>query len=393
MQRSDFTKDAPGQLVPIGGTLAFVPNPLPPALSWDDETLGIVSTAERALGQLAAIGNWLPNPHLLIRPFLRREAVLSSRIEGTQASISDLVLFEVDPEIEQRVPDVREVQNYIQALDYGMERVQTLPLSLRLIRELHAKLMAGVRGADRFPSEFRTTQVWIGSPGCPIEQATHVPPPPDSSMHTALDALEQYLHTSSALPPVVRLALIHYQFEAIHPFTDGNGRIGRLLITLMLCLERVLPQPLLYLSAYFDRHRQAYYDHLRDVSRRGEWMAWVRFFARGVAQEAMDAVGRARRLFDLRQEYIEAVRTARASALLTKLIENLFDRPAVSIAMVRQWLGVTAATAQKHVDRLVQAGILEEVTGRQRYRYYLAKGIVQAIDEPSSDSSAGEPAT
>ncbi len=383
MGPSDFTKDAPGRLVPIAKTVAFAPDVLPPRLAWDDETLGLVGAAERALGQLASLGRSLPNPHLLIGPFVRREAVLSSQIEGTQASVSDLVLFEVDPDVEQSIPDVREVYNYIQALDYGLERVKTLPLSLRLIRELHEKLMAGVRGADRLAGQFRTTQVWIGPQGCAIEEAIHVPPPPDQSMHDALRALERFLHAPSPLPPVVRLALVHYQFEAIHPFTDGNGRIGRLLITLMLCLEGILPQPLLYLSAYFQRHRQAYYDHLRDVSRQGAWIPWIRFFARGVAQEAMDAVGRAERLAQLRQQYLESIRTARTSALLTKLIENLFARPAVSIAAVRQWLGVTPATAQKHVDRLVQAGILREITGRRRYRVYLAQGILQAIREPS----------
>lgn len=390
MERRDFSEDAPGRLAVVGNTVAFVPNDLPPRLTWDDETFGLVGAAERALGQLAAIGRGFANPHLLMRPFIRREAVLSSRIEGTQASVSDLVLFEIDPEVEQRVPDVREVANYIQALEYGLSRVKQIPLSLRLICELHGLLMQGVRGSDRSAGEFRRAQVWIGPPGCAIEQARHVPPPADQTMHACLDSLEKYLHAPSTLPPIVRLALVHYQFEAIHPFNDGNGRVGRLLITLMLCLDGILPQPLLYLSAYFDRCRQEYYDHLRDISRRGEWIAWIRFFAQGVVEEARDAVGRAERLNDLRRQYIEAISTARASALLTKLVDHLFSQPAVSIAVVRQWLDVTAATAQKHVDRLLEHGILEERTGRRRNRYYLAKGIVQAIQEPHAAAANRE---
>jgi Fic family protein len=383
MEAADFTPEAPGRLVRVEGSVAFVPRDLPPPLAWETPTVGLLSAAERALGQLAAMGRTLPNPHLLIRPFMRREAVLSSRIEGTQASVSDLVLFEVYPAQERQTPDVRDVHNYVRALEYGLERVRQLPLWLRLICELHRLLMEGVRGGDRRPGEFRHEQVWIGPPGCSLAEATHVPPPPNDDMRQALYALERFLHEPSDLPPVARLALVHYQFEAIHPFTDGNGRIGRLLITLMLCLDGVLPQPLLYLSAYFDRHRQAYYDSLRDVSRRGDWTGWIRFFAQGVAEEAMDAVDRAKRLTDLRADYIARVRTPRTSALVTQLIEELFARPAISIDMVAKLLDLTPASAQKHVDRLNQAGILEEVTGRRRNRIFLAKEIVQAVQEPS----------
>lgn len=383
MEPADFTSEAPGRLVRVEGSVAFVPRDLPPPLAWDTRTVGLLSAADRALGQLAATGRSLPNPHLLIRPFMRREAVLSSRIEGTQASVSDLVLFEIHPAQERQTPDVREVSNYVRALEYGLDRVHRLPLSLRLMRELHSSLMEGVRGGDRFPGEFRREQVWIGPPGCSLAEATHVPPPPNDDMHQALYALERFLHTPSDLPPIARLALVHYQFEAIHPFSDGNGRIGRLLITLMLCLDGILPQPLLYLSAYFDRHRQDYYDHLRDVSRRGDWTGWIRFFAQGVAEEAMDAVDRAQRLAHLRAQYIQRVRTPRTSALVTRLIEELFARPAISIDMVAQWLDLTPASAQKHVDRLMREGILEEVTGRRRNRIFLAREIIQAVQEPS----------
>jgi len=383
MQASGFKKDSPGRLVPtIGGQKAFVPNDLPPRIVWTGGLVSAVSTADRALGRLAGLGQDMPNPHLLIRPFLRREAVLSSQIEGTQASMPQLLLFEVNEKVEQDVPDVREVANYIRALEHGLKRQRELPLSLRLIREMHRLLLAGVRGEDKRPGEFRTTQVHVGPLGAGIEEATFVPPPPGEELKKALDGLEKYLHAPSNLPPVVRLALVHYQFESIHPFVDGNGRIGRLLISLMLCLEGVLPMPLLYLSAYFQKTRQEYYDELLRANQRGTWNDWLMYFARGVALESMDAVDRARRLKDLQAEYIKKVRTARTSALLTRLVEELFNQPMVTVSKVADLLGVTPNTAQKHIDRLMKHRILREVTGRKRNRIFVAEGIIRSIYEP-----------
>ncbi|MCX5684267.1 MAG: Fic family protein [Planctomycetota bacterium] len=383
MQASDFTKDSPGRLAPtIGGQLAFLPNELPPLLVWNTDLVGCLSAADRALGRLAGLGQDMPNPHLLIRPFLRREAVLSSQIEGTQASMPDLLLFEVNPQVERDMPDVREVSNYVHALEYGLERVKTLPLSLWLIREMHKRLLAGVRGEDNAPGEFRTCQVHIGPRGAGIEQATFVPPPP-SELNRLLGALERYLHEPSDLPPVVRLALVHYQFETIHPFRDGNGRIGRLLISLMLCLEKILPMPLLYLSAYFQRTRQEYYEQLRRASQAGTWNDWLTYFARGVASEAMDAVDRAQRLKGLQARYVRQVRTVRTSALLMQLIEELFNYPMVSTAKVAELLKVTPHTAQTHIDRLAKAGILRETTGQKRNRLFVADGIIKAVYDPT----------
>lgn len=383
MQVSDFTKDSPGKLVPtLGGQRAFVPNELPPQIVWTDELVSTLSTADRALGRLAGLGQDMPNPHLLMRPFLRREAVLSSQIEGTQASMPQLLLFEVNEKIEQDVPDVREVANYVRALEYGLKRQKELPLSLRLIREMHRLLLAGVRGEDKHPGEFRTTQVHIGPIGAGIEQAVFVPSPPGEELKKALGGLEKYLHAPSDLPPVVRLALVHYQFEAIHPFVDGNGRIGRLLISLVLCLEGVLPMPLLYLSAYFQKTRQQYYEQLLRVSQRGTWNDWLLYFARGVALESMDAVDRAQKLKNLQAKYIQKVRTARASALLTRLVEELFNQPMVTMGRVAQLLNVTPNTAQKHIDRLIATGILREATGRKRNRIFVAEGIIKSIYEP-----------
>ena len=394
MQPSDFTKDSPGRLVStIGGQKAFVPNDLPPSIVWTDRLVSAVSSADRALGRLAGLGQDMPNPHLLIRPFLRREAVLSSQIEGTQASMQQLLLFEVNENVEHDVPDVREVANYVRALEHGVERQKHLPLSLRLIREMHRLLLEGVRGEDKQPGQFRTTQVHIGPLDARIGQATFVPAPPGGELIRALDMLEKYLHAPSDLPPIVRLALVHYQFESIHPFVDGNGRIGRLLISLMLCLDGMLPMPLLYLSAYFQRTRAEYYERLLQVSQRGMWNNWLQYFARGVTSESMDAVARAERLKKLQARYIQKVRMVRASALLTRLVEELFNQPMVTMSRVSELLDVTPNTAQKHISRLIAVGVLREVTGKRRNRIFVAEGIIRSIYEPDyqrADLDVGE---
>src|SRR5208337_3753079 len=273
----------------LQGVWAFVPNPLPPELDLSWALVGELSTADWALAELAGVGSTLPNPHLLIGPFVRREAVLSSRIEGTQASLSDLFFFEAAPTQHREPYDVREVANYVDALEYGLKRIETLPFSIRLIRELHEHLMAEVRGGDRAAGEFRRQQNWIGPEGCKIDDATYIPPPP-LELISALGALEGFANSSSNLPPLIRFALLHYQFEAIHPFLDGNGRIGRLLITLKLGSEGLLAQPLLYLSAFFEKHRNQYYRLLLAVTTHGEWGEWIRFFIHGVADQSRDAV-------------------------------------------------------------------------------------------------------
>ena len=305
---------------------AFVPNALEPHLAFPLPLIYTLSQADRALSELAGIARTLPNPHLLIGPFMRREAVLSSKIEGTQASFSDLLFFEAANLREAEVPDVREVDNYVKALEYGLERIRELPVSLRLIREIHGKLLEGVRGEKQTPGEFRRSQNWIGSPGCTLMEATYVPPPVEE-MKKGLYAFEKYLHKQSKLPPLVRLALIHYQFEAIHPFLDGNGRIGRLLTTLLLCTEDILPQPLLYLSAFFERHRKDYYQLLLDVSRTGAWDEWITFFLRAVATQAKDAVLCSDKLLDLWKDYRNRLQETRASAPLFQLVDDLFAYP------------------------------------------------------------------
>jgi len=384
-----FTVHSSGRVIRVGQGQtvywAFVPNPLPPPLTFDAALIRSLSEADRALGELAGLGRTFPNPHLLINPFVRREAVLSSRIEGTQADLRDLYAYEARQlalpgfQPAQEEADVREVFNYVRALEYGLERMNTLPVSLRLIREVHARLMEGVRREHATPGEFRRTQNWIGAPGCTLNGATFVPPPVDE-MHTALDALEKYLHSEDEYPPLVRLAFIHYQFEAIQPFIDGNGRIGRLLLSLLLVHWDLLPLPLLYLSAYFEKHRQAYYDLLLSVSTHGAWREWVEFFLRGVAEQARDAVVRARRLQDLQLAWRTKYQRARGAGLLLGIVDALFAVPVLTPRQVASQLRVSHPAVMNALRRLEQDQIVSEVSGKRRNRLYVAPAIIEALE-------------
>lgn len=361
------------------GYWAFIPDPLEPSLDLDLDMVGALSAADRAISELAGIARTLPNPHLLIRPFMRREAVLSSRIEGTQASLSDLLFFEAASSREHDVPDVREVANYVVSLEYAIHRLETLPLSLRLIREMHERLLDGVRGEAQTPGAFRTTQNWIGPPGCTLMDATFVPPPVEE-MHVALDRFEKHLHADSKLPPLIRMALIHYHFEAIHPFADGNGRIGRLIVVLLMATEGILPFPMLYLSAFFERHRDEYYDRLLAVSQHGRWVPWIRFFLDAVEAQSRDAIRRSDALLALWHRFRDRMQEARASALLLRLVDELFSFPAISTKIASRILEVTPRSAQLNIDKLVDAGIIEEVTGRKRNRIYACREIIDVVE-------------
>jgi Fic family protein len=394
MQPEDFSENKWGELVKAAqGYWAFKPNNLPPNTELTWSLVNALSQADRALANLAGTARNLRNPHLLIRPFIRREAVLSSRIEGTQASLSDLFFFEAAEARGERPnpssSDVSEVANYARSLEYGLERLSTLPLSLRLIREIHRKLLTGVRGQHQTPGEFRLSQNWIGPPGCTLTEAAYVPPPVPE-MEEALDALEKYLHEPSDIPPLIWLAFIHYQFEAIHPFLDGNGRIGRLLTSLLMCSRGLLPQPLLYLSAYFEKHRREYYDGLLSVSQRGYWTAWIEFFLRGVAEQAKDVLLRTERLLNLWQSYREKFSTVRSSSLLQRLIDGLFESPVLTIPRAALLLEITRAAAALHVKRLLEAGILSEIQGRRHPRLFLAESILNAIEDPMDEPSIPE---
>lgn len=380
MRRGDFSDDAWVTLAPImGGEVGCVPRPLPAPIAWSGALVSKLSAADRAVATFAGIGLTLPNQHLLIRPFIRREAVLSSRIEGTLASLSDLLFFEAAPTAPVRRPDVVEVSNYVRALEFGLTRQAELPVSRRLMRELHERLMKGVRGGESDPGNFRSRQNWIGPTGCVLQDATYVPPPVDR-MDACLDELERFIHAENVdTPPLLRIAMIHYQFEAVHPFLDGNGRVGRLLITLLLCIWELLPQPMLYLSAYFERHREEYYRRLLGVSLRGEWEAWLVFFLDGVAEQAGDARDRARQLMELRESLRGRFQKG-GSARLPALIDYLFESPMINVNAVAEHLGVTFRAASQLVDKLVEGGVLTEVTGQSRNRVFTASEILAVVD-------------
>lgn len=390
MRASDFLKGSHGDLLPIGdGLIAFRPRPLPPDITPGWSLMNRLEEATRALYQLAGLRATLPNPHLLLRPFLRREAVTSSRIEGTQASLSDVLLYEAQEDlfdnlpVERRPPsDTREVLNYVLALEHGLARMARFPVSLPLIREMHQILLQGTRGGDKNPGHFRRTQVHIGRPGASKEEATFVPPPPGPELMGCLDALEKYIHAPSPLPHLIRHAMIHYQFEAIHPFMDGNGRIGRILFPLLMAWDGLLPEPMLYLSAFFDRRRDEYYGHLLRVSTEGAWVPWIEYVLTGIAEQSKDALHRSQRLLALQQDYRRRFVEPRASALVHGLVDYLFMSPFLTIKKVSKHLRVSHQAAAKHVGRLVHAGVLEEITGRERNRVFLAREVLSAVDDP-----------
>jgi Fic family protein len=384
MDPKDFRNSSAGRVIRTPKDYwTFIPNPLPPDIQWSSVLISSVAEAERGLGRLESIASTLPSPHILVRPFVRREAVRSSRIEGTRASLSDVYVYEAAQlSFLEPTTDVGEVHNYVKALDYGIERLGSLPVSLRLIREIHAVLMEGVRGEHLTPSEFRTSQNWIGPPGSTLETATFIPPPV-MEMQKALDELEKFIHASSELPPLVRSALIHYQFEAIHPFLDGNGRIGRLLVILLLIEWGLLSQPWLYLSAFFEAQRQSYYDGLLAVSQHGDWENWMSFFLEGVRSQSLDSISRIARLQHLRQRYHQLLKDERAVDRLIQTVDVLFERPILSIRQLEAALKVSYRTAQRYIEKLQALGLLREVTGRARNRLYQADEIFSALEDPS----------
>jgi Fic family protein len=380
MNPESFLSNSSGKVIRTReGYWAFVPNPLPPPIEYDSQTVRLLSEADRGLGNLAGIGQLLPNPHLLIAPYVRREAVSSSRIEGTQTSLSDLLFFEAAKEEPPRAPDVQEVRNYVRAMEYGIARLEHLPLSLRLVREIHARLMHGVRGGDEKPGEFRQRQNWIGPPGCSLTEATFVPPPVPE-MSAALNDWEKFLHEAKDIPPLVQCALMHYQFEVIHPFGDGNGRVGRLLITFFLCEHGHLPQPLLYLSAFFERHRDEYYARLLEVSKSGDWRGWIQFFLRGLARQASDAVTNSQRIVALQQQYREQLLKHKSGPTALAIADELFINPYVTATRLSKRLRASFPTVQASIYRLVQVGILREITGRKRNRIYCAEELLRTIE-------------
>jgi Fic family protein len=375
MNRDTFTANASGRLVSHDGCLAFVPAPLPPALDFSPELVAQLSRASNNVGLLAGTGRNLTNPALLISPYLRREAVLSSRIEGTTSTLADL--YEDEATGSDR-GDVREVRNYLMAHERGLKALKDLPLCLRLMRKVHKHLMRGVRGHERHPGKFRSYQNWIGStPGAPIDEARYVPPPVNE-MEAALNEFEVFLHDET-LPPLIAAALAHYQFEAIHPFGDGNGRVGRLLISLLLHERGLLPQPLLYISAYFERSGAEYYDRLLRVSTHGDWVGWLGYFLTGIEVQAQAAVDDAERLLNLQSGYHDLLSSARARPAAHQLVDLLFANPYVSARRVAESLDISAPTARAAIRDLEVQDILHERTGRKWGQLFLAEEVLEAV--------------
>jgi Fic family protein len=373
------------------GYRAFMPAPLPPqpALALGGDLQGLLSAADRALGRLDGSVLTLPNPDLFVFMYVRKEAVLSSQIEGTQSSLQDLLAAEAQL-FERTLPrDVDEVINYVRAMTHGLARLAELPVSVLLIREIHAELMRGVRGGRLQPGELRTSQNWIGPAGCTLNTATFVPPP-HHAVPAALGDLETFLHSADELPPLVKIALAHVQFETIHPFLDGNGRVGRLLITYLLTERGVLHKPVLYLSHYFKQHRQAYYEHLQAVRDQGAWEAWLAFFLRGVIEVAGEAAETARRILQLREQHRAAItaQLGRAAGNGHKVLESLFDRPIVAVSDVQKMTGTTYAAANSLVSRLVKLEVLSEMTGYARNRRFRYAPYVALFNEAAPAGGA-----
>lgn len=364
------------------GYRAFVPRSLPPdpPIEFSPELMKLLSEADRKLGRLDGVTQVLPDPDLFVSMYVKKEALLSSQIEGTQASLQDVLAIE-----ENRLnDDTQEVANYVDAMNYGLKRLSEFPLSLRLIREIHARLLATGRGSERTPGEFRHSQNWIGAQGCSLGDAAYVPPAVDD-MHRALGDLETFFYDYRDMPTLVKIGLIHAQFETIHPFLDGNGRMGRLLITFWLCNEGILSQPVLYLSYYFKRNRQEYYDRLTDVRFKGAWEEWLAFFLRGIAQTSEEGVASAKRIIALQSDCLQRIGSARLNANHTVLLDRLFESPSITKRKAAEVLGVSEPTAKTVIDNLCNVRILKDsAPSAQRNKRYVFQQYLDIL-EPGTD--------
>ncbi len=375
------------------GYSAFIPKPLPPdpPLALDASLLNLLESAVGELGRLDGVAKVIPDPEFFVSMYVRREAVLSSQIEGTQSTLEDLLELELESEPSDPYSDVFDLINYVQAMNFGLDRIKTLPLSLRLIREIHKELLRDGRGSKATPGEFRRTQNWIGPQGASIKQATFVPPSvPD--MKKALHDFEGFLHAENRYPTLIEVGLAHAQFETIHPFLDGNGRVGRLLNTFLLVHRGILRQPLLYLSHYFKLHRTEYYDRLMAVRHSGDWEGWIQFFLRGVVQTAQEAAETAERLFALRESHRGLILDKNLGQNGLLLLSNLFQRPLVNINLVASILGSTFPTASRLVSGFEELGLLKEITGQKRSRMFRYEPYLALFnDTTGSDEDADTP--
>lgn len=386
MQPANRSKRAGQYIRQIGGYRAFVPATLPPdpPVDLDGPLYTLLSDADRALGRLDGSVQTLPDPNLFVYMYMRREAVLSSQIEGTQSSLQDLLATEARITTHGRPGDVFEVLNYIRAMNYGLERLETLPVSVRLIREIHEELLKGVRGSHLTPGELRTSQNWIGPAGSPLGEATFVPPPPDVVSKSLAD-LERFIHLENDIPFLIKVGLAHAQFETIHPFLDGNGRVGRLLITFLLCERGLLTSPVLYLSLYFKQHRQEYYERLQAVRDAGDWEGWLSFFLRGVASVSAEAVKTARGILDLRERHRLMITETlgRSVANGHRVLDLLYTKPIVAVEDIEVVTGNSYEASNAFMRKFEELGILVEITGRRRNRRFRYDDYVALFSDPA----------
>lgn len=374
----DIKKSSAGKVVKtLKGYFAFVPNNLPPKFDWNTDLVNSLSNADHVLGKLSLEGTKLKNPYVFVRPFMVREAVLSSKIEGTRSTISEILADQAGILTKSDQDDLQEVKNYIDALDYGLKRLETLPLSLMLIQEIHKILMSGVRGQHATPGEFRRTQNWIGIPGSTLMTAKFVPPAPEHLMD-ALSAFEIFLH-NRRLPPLIHAALCHYQFEAIHPFLDGNGRIGRLLIILLLVEQKIISRPILYLSAFFESTRDEYYRQLFNVSSQGTWYEWFIYFLNGVATQSVDALLRIEKIGNIIKQWHEKI--GNEDGIIHEIIDHLAVNPFLTIKNVSEYFNIAFTTASRAIENLEKHRIIVETTEQKRGRIYVAKSILEILEE------------
>ena len=377
-----MTSERAGSFRPqVTGYEAFMPKALPPdpQLIWDSELLGLLSQATAAIGRLDGIAGTLPDPDWFVASYVRREAVLSSQIEGTQSTLDDLLAHEVEVQATGRPDDVHETVNYVRAMRLGLELLDDLPLSGRLIRRVHEELLSGTRGQERTPGEFRRSQNWIGPPGATLRTAAFVPPSPDD-LGTAIHDLEIYLNEGDD-PPLVLAGLAHAQFETIHPFLDGNGRVGRLLITLLLVQRGVLARPLLYLSLFLKQHRTEYYERLDAVRTDGDWEGWLKFFLTGAASTASDAVRVAGEIAALTAEHRRMASTHNFGKYGWPLLNLLAEQPILTVKYASAKLGATASTVGGLFERMTPLGIVAEITGRRRNRVYRYSPFLDVLSD------------
>jgi len=376
------TKRAGKYVKQPSGYRAFIPNSLPPdpSIKYDGELRNLLSQADRALARLDGITTVLPNPELFVAVYVKKEALLSSQIEGTQASLEGVLKFEANLTPSEDINEIREVINYIKALDYGINKLKELPMSNRLIKEIHRTLITGTRGTHKTPGDFRKTQNWIGPVGANLNEATFVPPPPNIISESMSD-LEKFIHRKDDIPPLIKIALIHAQSETIHPFLDGNGRVGRLLITFYLYWKGILSSPLLYLSFYLKKHRNEYYDWLMKVRLKGDWEGWLKFFLKGVIEVSQEAAKTAKEIIELKEKLIKKLIKKRiASNYGVGLIELIFSLPIVSSMDVQDKLSIRSKeTVNKLLKKFLEAGILKEISGKKRYKKYLFSDYLEII--------------